>query len=114
MTRLRFPRLDRVSPYMVRATFGADRVAPLSGEYRAFMGRLNILDTENKLSISGGRLQVSGGRATPVLGDPGLKQAADPNLGFGRVPGRVFMHKSNRTSSGGTWRTGWSTTSAAT
>jgi hypothetical protein len=114
MNPLSYSLLDRVSAYLVRAAFAVDRAAPLPADYRATAGRLTILDTESKLSISGGRLQVAGGRATPVLGDPGLKQVAPTNVGFGRVPGRAFLHKSNRTTSGGTWRTGWSISAVAT
>jgi hypothetical protein len=114
MNSMNYARLDPVSAYLARATFSVDRAAPIGPDYRADVDRLIVQDTENKFSVLGGWLQVAGGKATPTQGDPGLKQFKDAYYGVARLPGRAFIHKQNRTTTGGTWRTGWSSTAAAT
>lgn len=53
-------------------------------------GLRTVVDAENKLSITGGALLFSGGKATPVTGDPGIWYQSLP-----RVSGAIFQAEFN-------------------
>jgi hypothetical protein len=53
-----------------------------------------VVDTENKLSISGGKLVFAGGKAAPAWGDPGIWYPAEA-----RVAGKVLLCNTE----GSTW-----------
>lgn len=58
--------------FLQKDVFSIDESAPLTSPRTCVPGpgQLTIVDTENKLSISGGKLVCAGGRAVPAYGDP--------------------------------------------
>jgi hypothetical protein len=66
-------------------------------------GKRTVVDTENKLSISGGKLVFAGGKAAPAWGDPGIWYPAEA-----RVAGKVLLF-SVRNNDTGYARYGFST-----
>jgi len=54
-----------------------------------------VVDTENKLSVTGGKLSSSGGKATPAWGDPGFWLPAEA-----RVAGKMLIAEYTSTASG--------------
>ena|GEM_PF-3438788 len=63
--------------YLLRATFSQDMAAPLPASLPIDMGGpLTVTDTENKLNVSGGKLQVAGGKTTPVWADPAFAESS--------------------------------------
>lgn len=52
-------------------------------------GTRQVVDTENKLSLSGGNLVISAGKAAPAWGDPGIWWERDA-AGLARVAGRTL------------------------
>jgi hypothetical protein len=75
-TRLLTHHRMRPVPYLLNEQFPTARAAgTLGGQTIACEpgpGSLTYTDTEGKLSVSGGRLVCSGGKATPAWGDPGV------------------------------------------
>lgn len=74
--------LDRPAwTYLLGPFFKAstpDQAAPLSATYReaGAVGALTVTDTESKITVSGGRAIISGGKAAPGYGDPGWRGAS--------------------------------------
>jgi len=63
--------------WLLRATFSQDMAAPLPTSLPIDVGGpLTVTDTESKLSISGGALQVAGGKAVPVWGNPAVAESS--------------------------------------
>jgi len=54
-----------------------------------------VVDTENKLSVTGGKLSSSGGKASPAFGDPGFWLPAEA-----RVAGKMLIAEYTSTASG--------------
>ncbi|MEP7291108.1 MAG: hypothetical protein ABI835_04965 [Chloroflexota bacterium] len=71
-------------PYLLRVEFATDDPAPIASPYSGEVGSLNIVDTGNKLSVSGGELVPVG--ASSGASDPALVSAAS----FARLAGRTF------------------------
>lgn len=67
----------RYRRYGLRDLFLTDEAAPLASPRTGEPGpgTLTIVDSENKLSISGGKLVCAGGKASPATGDPGVFSA---------------------------------------
>lgn len=76
--------------YLVKDEFTTDLgtgSVHLTGPTPGPGGPRTVIDVESKLSISSGKQSVSGGKATPVLGDPGLWYPSLP-----RAPGRIALY----------------------
>jgi hypothetical protein len=68
-------------------------------------GKRTVVDTENKLSISGGKLVFAGGKAAPDWGDPGLWYPVET-----RAAGKVLLLSvSNINTAGAPVLFGWDT-----
>lgn len=94
--------------YELRDEFVVDEITPITSPRTAEPGpgTLTIVDTENKLSISGGRLICAGGKATPQLGDPGVWSSVNA-----RVAGLCVTTLISRDSTSTFTQVGWSTAS---
>jgi hypothetical protein len=81
--------------YLLRDEFSTDRAGGAVHGTAAEPGPGNrvVVDTENKLSLAGGLLVLSGGRTSPTVGDPGLWLGA-----VTRAAGRCLAFHFNRTS----------------
>jgi len=62
--------------YIIKDLFDTQGSAPLDSPHTANIGAYNVIDTENKLSISSGALQIAGGKTIPSGGDPGIYAAS--------------------------------------
>jgi len=68
-----------------------------------------VVDTENKITVSGGNLVIASGKASPAWGDPGIWWTKnDGTSGFARKAGRTLVGKLDATSLIST-RVGWDT-----
>lgn len=77
--------------YLFLDRFTTDKAAPL-GATRACEpgpGTWTVTDTEDKISISGGRLTFSGGKAAPAYGDPMVRGGSVGNAGGTAIFGTV-------------------------
>jgi hypothetical protein len=95
---------DDLSNYLFLARFGINRAAPLGTPFACDVGSLVVVDTENKLSVSGGSLVCAGGKAAPAQGDPGVWSDA-----VARAPGRVMLATITPANTSNTVRVGWDT-----
>ncbi|MCU7521670.1 MAG: hypothetical protein HF312_15745 [Ignavibacteria bacterium] len=59
--------------FLLRDDFDTDLPAGAVNGTKCRTGQTRtVTDTENKMSVAGGKLVISGGKATPVWGDPGV------------------------------------------
>jgi len=70
-------------------------------------GTRTVTDAESKLSLSGGVLSISGGKAAPAYGDPGLWYGA-----IARAAGRVLLGKLTIADVTNSCEFGWDTAAA--
>jgi hypothetical protein len=89
---LAYPVLLAGSRYLLRDDFEhALEAGAVDGtKARPGPGTRTVIDTENKISISAGKLAIAGGKTSPGIGDPGLWLD-----GIARQAGRMLIHKSN-------------------
>lgn len=95
--------------YLLRDEFITDRAAGAVNGTPAepIGGNRSVIDTENKIVIGGGKLSFTGGRTSPVLGDPGLWYAVQD-----RAAGKNFVASINIANASTTYRAGWSSTAS--
>jgi hypothetical protein len=82
----------RTRGYLMRDEFTTNRAAgSVNGTLSEYSGHTRtVTDTESKLSITGGALTFSGGKAVPAWGDPGIWY---PDVT--RVAGKMLLMKFN-------------------
>lgn len=90
--------------YLINDTFTTDLAAgSVNGtDAEPGPGRRKVIDTESKMAISGGAAAVSGGKASPVTGDPGHWYEISASRQAGRLMIAPFIWTS------GIFQIGWS------
>lgn len=90
--------LGKKQKYLFCDNFSIDKTAGTINGSRSSDGKslITVADTENKFSVSGGKLVSAGGRASPGFGNPALRY----NQSITRKDGLTFEFEFTQTSNG--------------